>query len=174
MKDPPRNNNDHHYYNSSPPSKYLLKSFEFSLKWIEREWKQMGMGKGSSFDKVTGRVGMVDRKYLKWKGRQNWELPLGDSYKVSELGSDNDSKKKMKNVQVQVEEVIEKDGSREEFEKREQERIERRDWVKRAFLHAWEGYKRHAWGHDELSPVSNLWVDNYNGEFRPFSPLQTE
>src|SRR5687768_12150991 len=26
--------------------------------------------------------------------------------------------------------------------------------VKEEFLHAWNGYKRHAWGHDELRPLS--------------------
>ncbi|CED84698.1 1, 2-alpha-mannosidase [Phaffia rhodozyma] len=33
-------------------------------------------------------------------------------------------------------------------------RISRRDVVRNAFLHAWEGYKSNAWGHDEVGPVS--------------------
>lgn len=39
---------------------------------------------------------------------------------------------------------------------------ERRRLVKNAFLHAWEGYKRLAWGHDELKPVSEVPQDNFN------------
>ncbi|CAD6900004.1 unnamed protein product [Tilletia controversa] len=35
--------------------------------------------------------------------------------------------------------------------------------VKNAFLHAWEGYKAKAWGHDEVAPVSGRHNDNFNG-----------
>ncbi|KAK9899350.1 glycoside hydrolase family 47 protein [Cystobasidium minutum MCA 4210] len=38
----------------------------------------------------------------------------------------------------------------------------RRQWVKRAFLHAYEGYKAYAFGHDETSPVSRGHRDSYN------------
>ncbi|KAM0750984.1 seven-hairpin glycosidase [Meredithblackwellia eburnea MCA 4105] len=43
------------------------------------------------------------------------------------------------------------------------EESQRRDWVLRAFKHMWEGYKTHAFGHDQLSPVSNSSADPYNG-----------
>ena len=33
--------------------------------------------------------------------------------------------------------------------------------VRAEFLHAWEGYKRYAWGHDELMPVSRAAKDWY-------------
>lgn len=39
---------------------------------------------------------------------------------------------------------------------------ERQRLVKNAFLHAWEGYKRLAWGHDELKPVTEVPHDNFN------------
>lgn len=35
--------------------------------------------------------------------------------------------------------------------------------VRNAFLHAWEGYKKSAWGHDEVKPVSGRSNDNFNG-----------
>ncbi|KAK0538717.1 hypothetical protein OC834_000309 [Tilletia horrida] len=35
--------------------------------------------------------------------------------------------------------------------------------VRNAFIHAWEGYKALAWGHDELRPVSGRPNDNFNG-----------
>ena len=31
--------------------------------------------------------------------------------------------------------------------------------VKAEFLHAWNGYKRHAWGHDDLAPLSGTPLD---------------
>lgn len=38
----------------------------------------------------------------------------------------------------------------------------RRDWVKRAFLHAWEAYKANAFGHDEVTPLTGSQRDGYN------------
>lgn len=35
--------------------------------------------------------------------------------------------------------------------------------VKQEFLHAWENYKRYAWGHDELKPISRSPHDWYSG-----------
>lgn len=52
--------------------------------------------------------------------------------------------------------------ARETDSENEKKARERQLWVKRAFLHAWEGYKKNAWGHDEVSPVSSGFVDPYN------------
>ncbi len=35
------------------------------------------------------------------------------------------------------------------------------DRVRAEFLHAWNGYKRYAWGHDELKPLSKTYLDWY-------------
>ncbi|OJT12443.1 Endoplasmic reticulum mannosyl-oligosaccharide 1,2-alpha-mannosidase [Trametes pubescens] len=40
---------------------------------------------------------------------------------------------------------------------------ERADAVKNAFLHAYRGYQEYAGSHDELLPVSDAYVDNFNG-----------
>jgi mannosyl-oligosaccharide alpha-1,2-mannosidase len=47
----------------------------------------------------------------------------------------------------------------------EQKRIreERRDKVKESFLHSWHGYKKHAWGKDEIAPVSGTSRDAFGG-----------
>ncbi|RJE25491.1 hydrolase family 47 protein [Aspergillus sclerotialis] len=37
---------------------------------------------------------------------------------------------------------------------RRRQRVNRQTAVKQAFEHAWKGYKKHAWLHDELSPLS--------------------
>jgi mannosyl-oligosaccharide alpha-1,2-mannosidase len=72
---------------------------------------------------------------------------------VSEIGSGKAGEKKLARVQA--------DGDGDEG--RDKEAKERRDYVKRAFMHAWSGYAKNAWGHDEVSPVSRLWSNNYNG-----------
>ena len=33
--------------------------------------------------------------------------------------------------------------------------------VKAEFLHAWNGYKKYAWGHDDLKPLSKTYRDWY-------------
>src|SRR5918994_833346 len=33
--------------------------------------------------------------------------------------------------------------------------------VKSEFLHAWNGYKKYAWGHDDLKPLSKTYHDWY-------------
>lgn len=40
---------------------------------------------------------------------------------------------------------------------------ERREWVRRSFVHTWTGYKTYAWGHDELAPISHEFSDHFNG-----------
>lgn len=48
---------------------------------------------------------------------------------------------------------IQHDFPRESWYRRRQ-RVNRQTAVKKAFEHAWKGYKKHAWLHDELSPLS--------------------
>lgn len=42
-------------------------------------------------------------------------------------------------------------------------RLEKLDVIKRAFLHAWNGYKQNAWGKDELTPVTASYKNPFNG-----------
>lgn len=42
-------------------------------------------------------------------------------------------------------------------------REKRRKLVRAGMAHAWQGYKKHAWGHDEVYPVSGGHKDNFNG-----------
>jgi len=39
----------------------------------------------------------------------------------------------------------------------------RQEWARRAFLHAWGGYKNKAWGHDEVKPLTGLSSNGFNG-----------
>ena len=45
--------------------------------------------------------------------------------------------------------------------------------AKQELLHAWNGYKRHAWGHDELMPVSKKPRDWYGNESLLMTPVDT-
>ncbi|KAK9254798.1 glycoside hydrolase [Lipomyces tetrasporus] len=42
-------------------------------------------------------------------------------------------------------------------------REERLNTVRDAFIHSWNGYKAHAWGHDEVRPVTNGYADPFGG-----------
>ncbi|EED14955.1 class I alpha-mannosidase [Talaromyces stipitatus ATCC 10500] len=42
-------------------------------------------------------------------------------------------------------------------------RLERQASVKEAFLHAWTGYKTHAWLKDEVSPITGGYVNSFSG-----------
>ncbi|KAJ9221987.1 CAZyme family GH47 [Paecilomyces variotii] len=43
------------------------------------------------------------------------------------------------------------------------EREHRQAAVKKAFQHAWNGYKEHAWLKDELVPITGLWRNTFSG-----------
>ncbi|KAI8358642.1 glycoside hydrolase [Mortierella sp. GBAus27b] len=51
----------------------------------------------------------------------------------------------------------------EESERDRLEREKRLKAVRDGFAHAWFGYKKHAWGHDEVRPVTGGFVDRFNG-----------
>lgn len=46
--------------------------------------------------------------------------------------------------------------------------------VRQDFLHAWDGYKQYAWGHDEIKPLSKSYRDWYSTPTRTQSPQQTQ
>ncbi|KAG0342857.1 hypothetical protein BG004_005560 [Podila humilis] len=50
-----------------------------------------------------------------------------------------------------------------ETESEKQEREMRLRAVRRGFEHAWQGYRKYAWGHDEIKPVSGSTRDPFNG-----------
>lgn len=45
--------------------------------------------------------------------------------------------------------------------------------VKAEFLHAWNGYKQYAWGHDDLKPVSKTHRDWYPPETVLMTPVDS-
>lgn len=102
----------------SPPAQWIAKAFEWAAS-------QAGRGRepaGRRSEERTGRpVRVPHAKLFMGKG---WRKPAFDLRDVGKgRGLPN----------VQVEERA-RDG-------REEEESERREWVRRAFLHTWEGYK---------------------------------
>lgn len=151
---------------TGPPARHLLRAFEYSAKVAGRalDGRKWSLGRGVGFDERTGRPKMVDRGVLKLGDEVGWEPPK--RFAAAELGKGKVGEKKMS--KVQADEVVDETGASEEDRAVEEKR--RREWVKRAFMHAWEGYSKHSWGHDELAPVSNLWSNNYNGSPVGFPP----
>ena len=47
------------------------------------------------------------------------------------------------------------------------------DQAKQELLHAWNGYKQHAWGHDEVQPLSKTPKDWYGKESLLMTPVDT-
>lgn len=50
-----------------------------------------------------------------------------------------------------------------ESRRERKERVKKQQAVKEAFLHAWNGYKDHAWMRDEVSPKSGRYEDSFSG-----------
>ncbi|KAM0793373.1 hypothetical protein ACM66B_000828 [Microbotryomycetes sp. NB124-2] len=145
LQDPPKR--------AHPPVKHLAKAFEYA-RWsidggeiLPNSRVGPHIQPAPSYDSITGRPLRVKHSdvYLKQSG---WEAP--DLGPASELRGKN-----LPRVQAKTDDL---EGAKEVLEQEQ-----RRDWVKRAFLHAWEGYKQHAWGHDEIKPVSSGHANGYNG-----------
>ncbi|KAG0157862.1 hypothetical protein PDIDSM_5373 [Penicillium digitatum] len=51
----------------------------------------------------------------------------------------------------------------EETRSERKARLKKRDAVKEAFLHSWNGYKDHAWMRDEVKPRTGGYQDTFNG-----------
>lgn len=85
-----------------------------------------------------------------------WRPPL------AALDPSSKPEEKLGKVQFNFEAPSRRSGRHGDYA-RETVLIERQRLVRNAFLHAWEGYKRLAWGHDELRPVSQEPLDSFNG-----------
>ncbi|WRT67490.1 uncharacterized protein IL334_004462 [Kwoniella shivajii] len=79
-----------------------------------------------------------------WEPPVDWDGPKGDIQRVQWSGFA---------------------GGRDRWESKKESKVreERKEAVRRGFKHAWEAYKRHAWGHDEVRPVSQTPSNPFNG-----------
>lgn len=133
----------------SPPAPYLDEAYAYAASLAGQPHRNPHASAPAAFD-ARGRPLQVPRKDLVLTHR-GWR-PL--KLKVSELGAAGESGW----PRVQAEGPAGPDRSTEERA--------RRAWVKRAFAHAWEGYKAEAWGHDELLPLGGEFEGNRTGKDR--------
>ncbi|OCF39186.1 mannosyl-oligosaccharide 1,2-alpha-mannosidase [Kwoniella heveanensis CBS 569] len=99
----------------------------------------------SGTPREEARFTIPDDAWVKsWKAPEGWDAPPEQMRKVQWEGFA---------------------GARDGWENEEQRavRLERKEAVRRGFKHAWDAYKRHAWGHDEVKPVSKTPSDPFNG-----------
>ena len=80
---------------------------------------------------------------------EDLNVPTGRQPLTGTMGN----KKKLRKVQAEP---------NESSEERE-ERNRRKQWVERAIRHGWEGYKKSAWGHDEVMPLTESHHDPFGG-----------
>jgi hypothetical protein len=116
-RDPPREDR--------PPADYLTKAYEFKAR--ARPYLRYGPQSTVQYDDM-GRAKQVPREDM-YLGGDTW---VGPTLKVSELGKSVRGRVGVENVQMPEKKMM--DG-------REREESDRREWVKLAFVHAWEGYK---------------------------------
>lgn len=143
LSDPPQRD--------APPARYLSKAFDFSAALARhvtaqlKTYKSINARVPPTFDSQTGRPVAVPHKDV-FITQSGWKPPAG--IKVSDLKG----RKKMPRVQSEkiVDEGLGK-GNMRESERQEEEK-HRREWVKRAYLHAWEGYKC-VLDDDRMAPV---------------------
>ncbi|GAA6046607.1 hypothetical protein JCM3770_006236 [Rhodotorula araucariae] len=139
-----------------PPARYLLKALEFTAATAGRtlDGRKAKLPPGMAFDERTGRPKRIPHETLRLGRDKGWAPPRG--FAAAKLGTGTVGERELPRVQY--------DGKEDDAESvRAAEERYRRDWVKRAFMHAWSGMTKYAYGHDEVSPVSNRWSDNYNG-----------
>ncbi|UZJ52093.1 hypothetical protein CBS101457_001413 [Exobasidium rhododendri] len=109
--------------------------------------------KTSYLDALKPEIQPVERE---WRGKpfDTWKPPLEEF-----------AEKKhpiMPKIQYDFPDPSRYSGSRDDPE-REKIVQYRQKLVRNAFLHSWEGYKKVAWGHDEMRPVSGTPLDPFNG-----------
>ncbi|KAI0396164.1 glycoside hydrolase family 47 protein [Xylariaceae sp. FL0594] len=115
------------------------------LFWVLATWyfKSSQRGGAGLFDSasVTGQ--------LRWKR-------LADRHKVDQLATIPTNKPVIPIPPIQAPRPQEDKASRDK-------RFARLTAVRNSFLHSWEGYKKYAWGHDEIKPLSGASKDPFGG-----------
>ncbi|GMK54074.1 hypothetical protein CspeluHIS016_0106600 [Cutaneotrichosporon spelunceum] len=94
-------------------------------------------------EKKQGITLAPDAFSVTWKGPADWNKPGPGVKNIQWPGFEN--------------------GTQWETRAEKEVREGRRAAVKRGFIYAWQKYKDHAWGHDEIKPVSLQVSDPFNG-----------
>ncbi|KAI1124802.1 glycoside hydrolase [Nemania abortiva] len=119
------------------------------LFWVLASWyyKSQRSGDNGLFTSLSGssRIG----------GDYRWEQ-RPTQHKVITLAELPTNKPARPIPQIQASRPKEDATSRDE-------RLTRLAAVKESFIHSWTGYKKNAWGHDEVKPISGQYKDPFGG-----------
>ncbi|SNX85278.1 related to Mannosyl-oligosaccharide 1,2-alpha-mannosidase IC [Melanopsichium pennsylvanicum] len=118
--------------------------------WMTRSWSARSRTEASDADQPDKQPQEADWRKAPWHG---WKPP------VEELSQPT---KALPKVQYAFQDPTRHSGHRNDPARDELVAL-RQKMVRNAFIHAWEGYKKYAWGHDELKPVSKSAQDPFNG-----------
>uniref|UniRef100_V5GLL7 alpha-1,2-Mannosidase n=2 Tax=Kalmanozyma brasiliensis (strain GHG001) TaxID=1365824 RepID=V5GLL7_KALBG len=119
--------------------------------WSTRLWKEQSKTEASQADQPEKQPLEPEWRHSPYNG---WKPPLDE---LSAQPAEPIAK-----VQHAFQDPSRHSGSRNDAA-RDELIARRQKMVRNAFIHAWEGYKKHAWGHDELRPVSKTAEDPFNG-----------
>lgn len=118
--------------------------------WTTRLWQDRSTTHASDADSPAKQPLEPEWRTAPWTG---WRPPLDElSQPIKPIAK----------VQHAFEDPTRHSGRRND-QARDELIAQRQKMVRNAFIHAWEGYKKHAWGHDELRPVSRTAEDPFNG-----------
>ncbi|KAF2965225.1 hypothetical protein GQX73_g8352 [Xylaria multiplex] len=117
--------------------------------WILASWYYRSRGSGDSglFSSIPGST--------RFGGDYRWKR-LPTRYEVDILAQLPTNKPTKPIPHIQAPRPQEDAVSRDE-------RLTRLAAVKESFLHSWEGYKKRAWGHDEIRPISGRYQNPFGG-----------
>ncbi|GAK66019.1 seven-hairpin glycosidase [Moesziomyces antarcticus] len=122
--------------------------------WTTRVWNDQSKTDAADANHPDKQPQEPDWRKAPWDG---WKPP------VQELSTAPKAlPKALPKVQHAFEDATRHSGRRND-PARDELVARRQKLVRNAFIHAWEGYKKHAWGHDELRPVSKSAQDPFNG-----------
>lgn len=118
--------------------------------WTTRTWSERSKTEASDAERPD-----LQPAEPEWRSSpyNNWKAPVDQLSKPSAT---------LPKVQHAFEDASKYSGRRND-QSRDELIAHRQKMVRNAFLHAWGGYKKHAWGHDELKPVSKTAQDPFNG-----------
>ncbi|KAI0201026.1 glycoside hydrolase [Astrocystis sublimbata] len=119
------------------------------LFWVLASWyyQSRTSGRSSLFGSRSGSTRIL--------GDYRWER-LPARYPVDTFAQLPTKKPAKPIPQIQAPRPKEDDAAREE-------RLTRLAAVEESFVHSWTGYKKYAWGHDEIKPVTAQYKDPFGG-----------
>ncbi|CDU25238.1 related to Mannosyl-oligosaccharide 1,2-alpha-mannosidase IC [Sporisorium scitamineum] len=118
--------------------------------WSTRLWEDRSNTEASDADDPAQQPLEPEWRSARWAG---WKPPLDELSQPA---------KPIAKIQHAFQDPSRHSGRRND-PARDELIAQRQKMVRNAFIHAWEGYKKHAWGHDELRPVSKTAEDPFNG-----------